>query len=112
MRSRSFPILELGDGSFSPSAPDSGEAEDKDSGDDLPSPFGRYRIIKPLGKGGMAVVYLEHDTQFDHPPPDGAGRSTTGRRWTILRLAERFLREARATVRFHHVNFCSIFDVG
>ena len=73
----------------------------------LPAQFGRYRLEKLLGKGGMGAVYLAHDDQLDRyvalkvpffgPNDDG--------------LRERFFREARAAATLQHPNLCPVFDV-
>src|SRR5437764_1099066 len=75
----------------------------------LPFDFGRYRLLKELGRGGMGAVYLAHDTQLDRQVAlkiplfsDAAG---TGAR-------ERFLREARAAATLSHPNLCPVHDTG
>jgi serine/threonine-protein kinase len=70
--------------------------------------FGRYRIDRKLGEGGMGAVYLAHDTLLDRPValkvPTFFGRRDTA--------AARFVREARAAAGLHHPNVCPIYDVG
>jgi serine/threonine protein kinase len=79
------------------------------SPNDLPEQFGRYRILRPLGQGGMGAVYLAHDTKLDRPvalkvpffhPADGP------------QAIQRFEREARAAANLDHPNLCPIYDVG
>jgi predicted Ser/Thr protein kinase len=74
----------------------------------LPAQFGRYRLEKLLGKGGMGAVYLAQDTQLERPvalkipifgPDEGA-------------LRERFVREARSAATLQHPNICPVFDIG
>ncbi len=77
----------------------------------LPETFGRYRILQPLGQGGMGAVYLARDTQLDRlvalkvPRLGGDDKPAPGD-------LERFLREARAAAALLHPNLCPIFDVG
>jgi hypothetical protein len=75
----------------------------------LPETFGRYRIVRLLGRGGMAAVYLAHDTRLDRPvalkvprfgPDEGA------------LVVERFEREARIAATFTHPHLCPVYDVG
>src|SRR5262249_14282282 len=74
----------------------------------LPERFGRYRIERKLGKGGMGSVYLAHDTQLDRPValkvPNFAGDEPE--------VLARFYREARAAALLRHPNLCPVYDVG
>ena len=69
--------------------------------------FGRYQIIRMLGRGAMGAVYLAYDGQLDRhvaiKTPFFGGNTDT---------AERFYREARAAARLRSPNICPIYDVG
>ena len=79
------------------------------AGSGLAGQFGRYRIIRALGKGAMGAVYLAEDTQLErqvaiktpHFEDDPTGE-----------LVERFYREARAAATLRHANICPVYDVG
>jgi serine/threonine protein kinase len=74
----------------------------------LPEQFGRYRIVRQLGRGGMGTVYLAHDTQLDRlvalKVPHFVADDPTA--------LERFYREARVAATLDHPNLCPIHDVG
>jgi predicted Ser/Thr protein kinase len=74
----------------------------------LPAAFGRYRLLKLLGKGGMGAVYLAHDNQLDRP----VALKVPFFREGDAALRERFFREARAAATLSHANICPVHDVG
>jgi eukaryotic-like serine/threonine-protein kinase len=67
----------------------------------------RYRILGPLGKGGMGVVYRAEDTRLNRPvalkflPADWVGDDEK----------KRFLNEARIAASARHANICPIYDI-
>jgi thiol-disulfide isomerase/thioredoxin len=75
----------------------------------LSSQFGRYRILKRLGRGGMGTVYLALDTQLDRQV---ALKVPHFRAEDGPEAVERFYREARSAATIQHPNICPVFDVG
>ncbi len=75
----------------------------------LPEQFGRYRILKQLGKGGMGSVYLAHDTELDRKVALKVPHFTEAEGKNVR---DRFYREARSAATLHHANICPVYDVG
>jgi WD40 repeat protein/predicted Ser/Thr protein kinase len=71
--------------------------------------FGRYRIIRKLGHGGMGAVYLAHDDHLDRQVALKVPRFDPEESDEIR---ERFVREARAAATIDHPNICAVHDVG
>jgi beta-lactam-binding protein with PASTA domain/tRNA A-37 threonylcarbamoyl transferase component Bud32 len=69
----------------------------------------RYRIIGPLGTGGMAEVYLAHDDVLDRSV---ALKVMSGRYADDEEFVERFKREAQSAAALSHPNIVSIYDRG
>jgi len=70
--------------------------------------LGTYQIERQLGRGGMGVVFLAHDTTLHRqvalkvlasPTDDGTARG-------------RLLREARNAAALNHPNICTVYEVG
>jgi predicted Ser/Thr protein kinase len=86
------------------------QAQAKPSGaPSLPEQFGRYRILRKLGQGGMGSVYLAHDTQLDRRLALKVPLFTAADGPEAL---ERFYREARSAATLSHPNICPVYDVG
>ena len=75
----------------------------------IPFHFGRYRIERELGRGGMGVVYLARDQQLERKV---ALKIPFFSREDDAEAVERFYREARSMAALHHANLCPVFDVG
>jgi serine/threonine-protein kinase len=88
------------------SLPEGGRVLD---GQTLSAQFGRYRILKKLGQGGMGTVYQAHDTTLDRQV---ALKVIQFREQGSDSALQRFLREARAAAALAHPHLCPVYDAG
>ncbi|MBY0587333.1 serine/threonine protein kinase [bacterium] len=72
-----------------------------------PRRFGHYEILKELGRGGMATVYLANDTRLERRIALKVPHKTVA---ADPEYMARFLREARSAANLHHPNICTIFE--
>ncbi len=69
----------------------------------------RYQIIKSIGEGGMANVYLAYDTILDR---NVAVKLLRGDLATDEKFVRRFQREALSASSLNHPNIVEVYDVG
>ncbi|MDX6381551.1 MAG: eukaryotic-like serine/threonine-protein kinase, partial [Rubrobacteraceae bacterium] len=69
----------------------------------------RYRVIEPLGSGGMAIVYRARDKLLDR---DVALKVLRHHFADDEEFVERFKREARIAAALSHPNIASVHDLG
>jgi hypothetical protein len=69
----------------------------------------RYRIVAPLGEGGMATICRAVDEQLGREVAVKLLREQFG---TDSRFAARFRAEARAAAALNHPNIVNVFDYG
>ena len=71
--------------------------------------LGPYKILVPLGAGGMGEVYKATDTRLDRTV---AVKVLPSHLSDNARLKERFEREARAVSSLNHPHICTLYDIG
>jgi serine/threonine protein kinase/tetratricopeptide (TPR) repeat protein len=71
--------------------------------------LGPYRILRPIGRGGMGEVYCGRDERLDR---DVAIKVLLADLARNPQRSERFDREARAVANLAHPNVVNLFDVG
>jgi len=74
-----------------------------------PERIGKYRVLEPIGRGGMGSVYKAHDPLLDRMVAikvmaEDAEAGTEAR--------QRFLREARSAARLNHPNIITVYELG
>src|SRR5262250_2410030 len=69
----------------------------------------RYKIVRRLGSGGMADVYLAEDQELGRQV---AIKILNDRHAHDEQFVERFRREAKNAARLSHPNIVSIYDRG
>ncbi len=76
-----------------------------------PTRIGRYRVLRRLGSGGMAVVYAAYDPELDRQI---AVKRLDPVRFSASdpRVVARFQREAQSMARVSHPHVCPVYDVG
>ena len=72
------------------------------------SQIGQFRIESELGRGGMGIVYLAHDTKLDRPV---AIKSLSAEVMENPKVRSRFAREARLLASVNHPNIATIYEV-
>ena len=71
--------------------------------------LGHYRIVEPIGAGGMGIVYRAQDVRLHR----GVALKVIATRDAASPLAvERLYREACAASALNHPNICTIHDIG
>jgi serine/threonine protein kinase len=76
---------------------------------DSPPTIPGYQILHPLGRGGMASVYLAMQESVER---EVALKIMAPQLTIDPSFGERFLREARIAAKLHHRHVVSIYDVG
>jgi serine/threonine protein kinase len=74
--------------------------------------IGKYHLVEPLGKGGMATVYKAYDTQLERDVAIKLIRLDQFGSAVVENLRKRFEREAKTLAKLTHPNIVGIIDFG
>jgi serine/threonine protein kinase len=74
-----------------------------------PVSLGHYRVVAPLGAGGMGEVYLATDTRLSR---NVAIKVLPASSQMDAEAQQRMLREARLIATIDHPNVCTIYEIG
>ncbi len=88
--------------------------------DEAPVRFGDYELIRPLGSGGMGIVWLARQRLTSVRTGDAGPAVVREVALKMIRdrglfsheARERFRREAQAALRVEHPGICPVYDVG
>ena len=83
-----------------------------DEGDDaakFPKTFGRFEVLRELGRGGLGVVLLARDPVLNR---EVAVKIPRPEALLTPDLRARFLRKAQAAARLTHPNIVAVYEVG
>lgn len=74
-----------------------------------PGSFGKYKLLKVLGQGGMGAVYMAEDPDLERTVALKIPLVEPGQRSAVL---DRFKREAKSVAPLQHPSICPVFEVG
>jgi eukaryotic-like serine/threonine-protein kinase len=75
----------------------------------VPTNFGRFRIVKELGRGGFGVVFLAIDSDLNRPV---ALKLPLVEALLKAEVRHRFVREAKAAAALDHPNLVPLYEAG
>src|SRR5437868_2534176 len=97
-----LPIAAADGASAEPAAPTNGAPE-------MPRRIGAYELLRPLGRGGMGVVYLARHVELGRP---AALKILTRSGGDDEALAERFRVEVRSAAALGHPQIVQLYELG